>query len=452
MSKVKSKEMDMLHGPLAGKILLFSLPIMLSGILQLLFNAVDMMVVGKWAGHHSLAAVGSNASLINMMTAVFMGLSIGSSVQVSTNFGAGREKDVSLIVHTSVVLSLISGVILMSIGLIFARPLLLLMGSPEDVIDLAVLYLRIYFLGMPAMLLYNFGSAILRAVGDTKRPLYYLATAGVINVLLNLVFVVGFQMSVAGVALATVISQIVSCFLVVRCLMKEESCIRLYWKKLKLHPDKTWRIIRIGIPSGLQGMVFSFSNVLVQSSVNSFGSIAIAGNTAASNIEGFVYMAMNSYYQACITFTSQNLGGGKYSRINKILWNCVWLVAITGATLSVLILVFRQNVLSLYSSDAEVIGYATRRMIIILSAYFLCGVMDTFVGSLRGLGYSVMPMIVATIGACGLRIVWIYTIFAWSRSLQTLYLVYPLSWIITTLAHWVCFMAVRKKFPKEDAA
>ncbi|RRD93625.1 MATE family efflux transporter [Clostridiales bacterium COT073_COT-073] len=450
MRKNTNQEIDMLNGPLAGKILMFSLPIMLSGILQLLFNAADVMVVGKWAGRLALAAVGSNGALVNLLTNLFMGLSVGTSVQVSTNYGAGRKEDVSKIVHTSVLLSIISGVLLLGIGLLFAKPLLAMMGTPKDVIDLSALYLRIYFLGMPVMLLYNFGSAILRAVGDTKRPLYYLAIAGVVNVFLNIIFVVFLEMSVAGVALATILSQAVSCILMVRCLMSADSCIRLELSKLKLHRDKMFKVIRIGLPAGLQGVVFSLSNVVIQSSVNSFGSVVMGGNTASSNIEGFVYVSMNAFSQATVTFTSQNFGAGRYSRINKILITCLGIVTVIGLSLSTAIIFFGPQILRLYSSDAVVISYAMRRMVVILSLYFTCGIMEVFVGSLRGLGYSVMPMIVSTIGACGLRIFWIFTVFAWNRSLENLYISYPISWIITAAAHFICFVVVRRKFPKED--
>ena len=447
----REQEIDMLNGPLAGKILCFSLPLMLSGILQLLFNAADVMVVGKWAGRLALAAVGSNGALVNLLTNVFMGLSVGASVQVSTNYGAGRQEDVSKIVHTSVVLSLISGLLLMMIGLLFANPLLEIMGTPEDVISLSALYLRIYFLGMPAMLLYNFGSAILRAVGDTKRPLYYLVAAGLVNVALNILFVVEFQMSVAGVALATTISQCISCYLLVRRLLTVDSCIRLHLKKLTMHKDKLVKIIRIGLPAGLQGVVFSLSNVLIQSSVNSFGSVVMGGSTVSANVEGFVYVSMNAFSQATVTFTSQNLGAGKYSRINRILGNSLFLVLIIGVVLGNGIILFGRTFLSLFSPDPEVIGYGMRRMGVVLSTYFLCGMMEAVVGSLRGLGYSVMPMIVSAIGACGLRVLWIFTIFAWERSLESLFMSYPISWGVTLAVHLICFWVVRRKFPKEDA-
>ncbi len=450
MKKTKEKEIDMLNGPLAGKILMFSLPLILSGILQLFFNAADVMVVGKWAGRLALAAVGSNGALVNLLTNVFMGLSVGTSVQVSTNFGAGRKEDVSKIVHTSVLLSLISGILLMCIGLIFATPLLRIMGTPDDVIQLSALYLRIYFLGMPVMLFYNFGSAILRAVGDTKRPLYYLAVAGFLNVVLNIVFVVFFHMSVAGVALATILSQCVSCYLMLRRLLTVDSCIRLYFNKLKMNRDKLIKIIKIGLPAGLQGVVFSLSNVVIQSSINSFGSMVMGGSTISANLEGFVYVSMNAFSQATITFTSQNLGAGKYSRINKILSSSVLLVIAIGLIMGNTIIFFGRDLLGFFSSDPEVINYGMTRMRIVLSVYFFCGIMEAVVGSLRGLGYSVMPMIVSAIGACGLRILWIVTVFAWSGTLESLFLAYPVSWGVTAIAHLLCFVLVRKKLPRED--
>lgn len=448
--QTKSPEIDMINGGLSGKILLFAIPIMLSGILQLLFNAADVMVVGKWAGRLALAAVGSNSSLINLFTNLFMGLSVGTGVQVATNYGAGNNKAVSETVHTSVLLGLISGVFLTLVGLTFAGSILELMGTPEDVIELSKLYMRIYFLGMPFMLLYNFGSSILRSVGDTRRPLYYLTAAGIINVGLNVLFVVGFQMGVAGVALATIISQGVSCFLIIKRLMTAESCIKLEWLKLKLHPDKLKRIIRIGLPAGMQGLIFSLSNVVIQSSVNSFGSVIMAGNTAAANIEGFVYTSMNAFAQASITFTSQNRGAGKFSRINKILVRCLLIVTAVGFTVASTVLLMGTQVLSLYSTNQEVIAVGLRRLSVILSFYFLCGSMDVVVGSLRGLGYSIMPMIVSTIGACGVRLLWVATAFTWYRSLETLYMAYPISWAITTTVHLICYLIVRRKFPSKD--
>lgn len=446
----KSYEMNMCEGPLFGKIVVYSIPLILSGILQLLFNAADTIVVGRFAGSEALAAVGSTASLINLLTNVFMGLSIGSNVLIAKNYAAGREEETSLAVHTSILLSLICGVILMGLGIAVARPLLTLMGSPADVIDLSVLYIRIYFAGMPVMLLYNFGSAILRAVGDTKRPLYFLSAAGVINIILNLVFVILFQMSVAGVALATILSEAVSAALIVRCLIHTEGMCKLNLKKLAIDVPSMKAIIRLGLPAGMQGSIFSISNVLIQSSVNSFGSLVMAGNAAASNVEGFTYIAMNSVYQTALTFTSQNLGQHKFDRIKKLQVICLGMVTVVGVLLGGGSYLFGNVLLRFYSADAEVIRYGLIRMSFIAVFYFLCGIMDVMVGGLRGLGYSILPMIVSLLGACGFRIVWIFTIFANHRTLETLYLSYPISWSITAAVHVVCYLVGLRKMERSE--
>ncbi len=446
--KKKSYEIDMCHGPLFGKILLFSVPLMLSGVLQLLFNAADVVVVGRFAGSQSLAAVGSTSSLINMLTNVFIGLSVGTNVLIAHYYGAGQEKEVSDTVHTSVLLSVVCGIILTALGAGLAKPLLELMGTPEDVLDKAALYMRIYFIGMPVMLLYNFGSSILRAIGDTKRPLYYLTAAGVVNVVLNLFFVITLQMDVAGVALATIISQCISVGCIVVCLMKTEGSFQLMPGRLKIHKDKLFRIVRIGLPAGMQGAIFSVSNVLIQSSVNSFGSLVMAGNTAASNIEGFVYTAMNAMHQTAVSFTGQNLGGKQFDRINKVLFQCLAIVMVVGLVFGNGVAFFGRHILRLYSSDVEVIGYGMVRLGIICTFYCLCGMMDTMVGAIRGLGYSVMPMIVSLIGACGLRVLWVMTIFQWERTLLCLYISYPVSWAITFAVHVICYAVVRKRMKK----
>lgn len=446
----KSYEMNMCEGPLFTKIVIYSIPLMLSGILQLLFNAADTIVVGRFAGSQALAAVGSTASLVNLLTNVFMGLSIGANVLIARNYGAGKEKETSLAVHTSILLSIVCGVILMGIGVVAARPLLTFMGSPEDVIDLSVLYIRIYFAGMPVILLYNFGSAILRAVGDTKRPLYYLSFAGVINVVLNLIFVIVFKMSVAGVALATIISQAVSAYLIVRCLMKMDGMCKLHLDKLTIHVPTMKTIIRLGLPAGMQGSIFSISNVLIQSSINSFGSVVMAGNAAASNVEGFTYIAMNAFYQTALTFTSQNMGQQKFDRIKKVQLICIGMVAAVGIALGGGSYLFGNILLRFYSTEAEVIQYGMLRMSIICVFYFLCGMMDVMVGGLRGLGYSVMPMIVSLLGACGLRILWIFTIFANHKTLETLYVSYPITWTITMLTHVVCYLIGIRRVQKNS--
>ncbi len=447
----KSYEIDMCNGPLLSKILLFSVPLMMSGILQLLFNAADIIVVGRFAGSSALAAVGSTSSLINLLINVFVGLSVGVNVLVAKYYGGQREKDMSETVHTAVLTSLLSGLFLVILGGVAARPLLHLMGTPDDVLDQAVLYMRIYFLGMPVLMVYNFGAAILRAIGDTRRPLYFLFMAGVVNVALNLFFVIGLGMGVDGVGWATVISEHVSALLVLKSLMEAPGALKLNLRELRIHPKKLKRIVKIGLPAGMQGAIFSISNVLIQSSVNSFGSIAMAGNTASANIEGFVYTAMNAVYQTNLSFTSQNLGGRKYSRINRIMYICLAVVTIVGITLGITAVLAGDLLLGIYSSDAQVLHYGMLRLEIICGTYFLCGIMDCMVGSLRGLGYSIIPMFVSLTGACGFRVLWVFTVFAAYRSLDVLYLSYPVSWAITAVAHMITFRKIRRKIPRQDS-
>ena len=447
----KSYEMDMCSGSILGKMLLFALPLMFSSILQLLFNAADTIVVGKFAGDNSLAAVGSNGSLVNLLTNLFMGLSIGANVLVARYYGAKQDEPLRKTIHTAMTVSAVSGVILALVGVIAARQLLTLMNSPAEVIDLAALYLRIYFLGMPAMMVYNFGSAILRAVGDTKRPLYFLSIAGVINVVLNLVFVIVFKMDVAGVALATVISQCISAILMVRCMIKENGAIHLDVKELYVDKTTFLMILRIGLPASLQGIIFSISNVIIQSSVNSFGAVVVAGNSAAANIEGFVYVAMNAFYQAAISFESQNVGAGQYKRVNRIAVTAVGAALVAGFTTGSLAVFFGRNLLTLYTSSPEVIEAGMRRLNVVARTYALCGMMDAMVGVLRGLGYSVVPMIVSLLGACGLRLFWIFTFFRMEQfhTITSLYATYPASWIITLTAHIKSFIIIRRKLAKK---
>lgn len=446
----KTYEMDMCNGPVLKKILIFSIPLMLSGVLQLLFNAADIIVVGRFAGSQSLAAVGSTTALINLLINIFIGLSVGANVVVARAYGGRRDKDVSEAVHTAIAVSIVSGVILIVMGFVFSKLMLELMGTPDDVIDKAVLYMRIYFAGMPVVMLYNFGSAILRAVGDTRRPLYFLTIAGVVNIVLNLFFVIVMNLDVAGVALATVISQCISSGLVLRCLAKSEGGLKLELSKIKIHRKKMLQIFKIGLPAGMQGAIFSVSNVLIQSSVNSFGSIAMAGNAASANIEGFVYNAMNAVYQTNLSFTSQNIGGKKYTRVNRILFACLGTVTAVGMILGFGAYAIGEELLRIYSTDPEVIRYGMLRMSIIATTYFTCGWMDTLVGSLRGIGYSVLPMIVSLTGACGLRILWIFTIFAQQKTLTSLYISYPVSWVITASVHMLCYFLIKRKMPKKD--
>ncbi|MCM1216108.1 MAG: MATE family efflux transporter [Lachnospiraceae bacterium] len=441
----KKYEIDMCNGPLLGKILIFYVPLMLSGVLQLLFNAADIAVVGRFAGNESLAAVGSTSSLTNLIVNLFIGLSVGANVLVARYYGAGQQKELKEMVQTAVATAVVSGVILIFVGFFVARPALALMATPADVIDHSVLYMRIYFAGMPFMMAYNFGSAVLRAVGDTRRPLYYLMIAGVVNVALNLVFVIYFSMGVAGVATATVISQAISAALVIRCLIRTDGAYRLELKGIKIRKDKLIRMVQIGVPAGLQGSLFSISNVLIQSSVNSFGSIAMAGNTAGSNVEGFVYTSMNAFHQAAISFTGQNYGAMKYKRVGKVLLICEALVVVVGLALGNAAYFFAGSILKIYSTDPEVISYGILRMSYICVTYFLCGMMDVIVGVLRGIGCSIMPMLVSLTGACLFRVVWIYTIFRQVRTLACLYISYPISWALTFLVHLACFAIVYRK-------
>ena len=450
-SKDKKYEIDMCNGPLFSKIMVFYIPLMLSGVLQLLFNAADIIVVGQFAGSQALAAVGSTSSLINLIVNVFMGLSVGTNVLVARFYGAGKKQELNEMVHTAIASAFVCGVALIFIGIGLSRPALTVMDTPTDVIEQSILYIRIYFVGMPAMMVYNFGSAVLRAVGDTKRPLYYLLIAGVVNVVLNLIFVICFSMGVAGVATATVVSQVVSATLVVRCLIMSDSDYKLNWKELRIIPDKFLKMLQIGLPAGIQGSLFSLSNVLIQSSVNSFGSIAMAGNTASSNIEGFVYTAMNAFHQTAISFTGQNFGAQKYKRIGKILLICQVMVIAVGLLFGNAAYFGGGTLLKLYSNDPAVIEFGLLRMSIICTTYCLCGMMDVMVGSLRGMGHSIMPMLVSLSGACLFRIVWIYTIFVQEHTLQCLYISYPISWALTFTVHLICFAIIYRKLIKKHS-
>ncbi len=451
----KKYEIDMCNGPLFGKILLFTLPLMLSGILQLLFNAADMIVVGRWVGSNALAAVGSTGPLINLLVNVFIGLSVGANVLVARFYGAGQDKELSDTVHTAILTSLVCGIFLIFVGFFSAPIALKAMGAPKEVLGQSVLYIRIYFAAMPAMMVYNFGSAILRAVGDTRRPLYFLTFAGIINVLLNLLFVIVFSMGVAGVALATAISQVVCAVLVVNCLMHSDGSYRLDLRKLRIVRHKLFMMIRIGLPAGLQGAIFSISNVLIQSSVNSFGATAMAANSAAGNLEGFVYTAMNTLHQTAVSFVGQNYGAHKYRRIGVIALECLGIVTVVGLVMGNVVYFAGNILLKLYATEPEVITLGLRRLFFVCCPYFLCGVMDTLVGCLRGMGRSVMPMLVSLTGACLFRIIWIYTVFSMDRRLDVLYISYPISWALTGLVHAGCllfvYMNLRKREIKKNA-
>ena len=440
MDNTKENNNDLTSGPLTIKIIKFIIPLMLTGILQLLYNAADSIVVGHYDGSSALAAVSSVGALINLLVNAFMGLSVGAAVVVAQDYGAKDYEGVSKTVHTSYLISIIGGIVVGAIGLIFSRQFLIWMGSPEDVLPLSTEYLMIYFIGTPANMAYNFGASILRSVGDTKRPLYFLTISGLVNVILNLVLVIIFHMGVAGVAYATIISQILSAVMVIVYMMKSKDCVRFVPKKMRIHGDKLKKMLYIGLPAGFQGTVFSLSNVVIQSAVNSFGSLVMAGNGAASSLEGFTYTAMNSVYQASLTFVGQNVGAKKYDRINKVQGVCLVLVTIIGLVFGVTTYCLGEPLLPIYlPNDPEAIPYGIIRMSYIALPYFLCGMMEVMVGGQRGMGMSFIPMINALLGSCVLRIVWISTVFAADPTLFTLYISYPISWIVTTLAHTVFY-------------
>ena len=442
-------EIDMINGTIMPKLITFAIPLMLSGILQLLFNAVDIIVVGRFSGSQSLAAVGSTSSLINMLTNLFIGISLGANVLAARFYAAGKHKEMSETVHTSILTAFISGVLMIFVGIFFSRPALELMDTPSDVIELATLYMRIYFVGMPFFMLYNYGAAILRAVGDTKRPLIFLVVSGVTNACLNLLLVIVFKMDVAGVAIATVISQMISCVLVLICLYKTDAVYQLRFKKLRIKWEYLGQIFRIGIPAGIQSTLISFSNVLLQSSVNSFGSIAMAGYTAANNVLSFLYMGANSITQACMSFTSQNYGARKPKRMDKVLIDGLILQVVICLTLGVLAYVFGNQVSNIYTDDPNVIKCSVEILALTTVPYFLCGFMDTFPGVLRGMGRSTVPMILCLLGTVGVRILWIYCFFPHNRTLGYLFVSYPVSWIATIVMQLIYYIFIRKEVHKE---
>lgn len=446
---MRSYQVDMCNGPIFKKLIIFAIPLILSGCLQLLFNAADIIVVGRFTGSQALAAVGSTSALINLLVNLFIGISVGANVVLGKYIGARDDENASKTVHTAIFISIVGGIFMIFIGFFFSKPLLELMATPEDVIDLSSLYMRIYFVGMPFFMLYNFGAAILRSIGDTKRPLYFLLISGIINVVFNLFFVIVFHMGVAGVALATMISEGISAGLILLCLKHMDGPLHFELKNMRFHKDLALKMLEVGLPAGLQGIIFSISNVLIQSSVNSFGSVVMAGNTAASNIEGFVYTSMNAVYQTSLSFTSQNFGAKKFDRIDKILIECLGIVTLVGLVLGQGAYFFGQQLLSIYTNDRHVIQYGIERLSVISATYCLCGMMDTLVGSLRGVGYSILPMLVSLTGVCVFRVVWIFTVFKSLHTQFSLYVSYPISWTITIIAHLICFLIVRKRIRKE---
>ena len=447
--KSSKYEIDMCNGAIMPKLISFSIPLMLSGILQLMFNAVDIVVVGRFSGSQALAAVGSTTALINLFINLFIGVSLGTNVLSARFYASGKTKEMSETVHTSITFALISGVVMALVGVGFSRFALELMGTPADVIGQAALYMKIYFIGMPFFMLYNYGAAVLRSVGDTKRPLYYLIVSGITNACLNMILVIRFHMDVAGVAIATIIAQMISCILVLRCLYKSEGSYQLRFSRLTLKWKYLKQIFQVGIPAGLQSTVINFSNALLQSSVNSFGSVAMAGYTAANNIFGFLYTSVNSVTQACMSFTSQNYGAGKVKRMDKVLVNCLILTVGIAFTLGFGAWAFGSRLLSIYTSEPDVIACGLEILAYTTVPYFLCGIMDLFPGALRGMGHSAVPMILSVIGTVGTRIFWIYLVFPAHRSLEVLFISYPASWTVTILLQVVCFLLVRKQVHKK---
>lgn len=437
-------------GSLTVKIIRFVIPLMLTGILQLLYNAADSVVVGRFESSDALAAVTSVGSLINLLVNLFMGLSVGTSVAVAHDWGAKDYEGVSRTIHTSYLISFIGGILVSAVGIAFSRQFLVWMKSDPAVLPLSARYLRIYFVGTTANMAYNFGASVLRSVGDTRRPLYFLAVSGLVNVILNLIFVIVFRMGVDGVAWATVASQVLSAAFVIIYMMKVQTPIHFDWRKLKLHPDKLKKIVLVGLPAGLQGTVFSISNVIIQSSVNSFGNVVMAGNGAAASIEGFTYIAMNSFYHASLTFVGQFVGARKLERINGVIFRCLGLVTAVGLFFGVLSYVFAHPLLSIYlPNDPGAVEYGRTRLLYLAVPYFLCGMMEVMVGGQRGMGLSLLPMINALLGSCVLRIVWIVTIFAAHHTLFMLYISYPVSWLVTTLAHSVVYAVRLRKLRRE---
>jgi len=447
--KQKTNNIDMVNGPLFGNIIRYAIPLMLTGVLQLLFNAADLVVVGRYCGRLSIAAVGATGAIINLIINLFIGLSVGVGVTVAVSLGAQDDDRCSRAVHTAMPVAVIGGAVLTVVGVLISRTLLSWMQTPDDVIGLSALYMRIYFCGMIPSLVFNYGAAILRAAGDTKHPLYYLVTAGIINVVLNLFFVIVLKRNVDGVALATILSQCVSAFLIVRFLLRTEGAYKLVFRKMHIYGSELKQIVKIGLPAGIQSSMFSISNVIIQSSINSFGSVAMAGNSAAANIEGFTFIAMNAIHQTGMNFVGQNVGAQRLDRARRVTKDVMFDVFVTGLVLGGLSYLFSHQLLSIYiPGDASAIAYGRLRMKYLCLPYFLDGMMDVMTGVLRGLGSSLLPMIITVFNICVFRVVWIYTIWQIPRfhNLDMLYITYPISWILTLSLLLICyFITMRRK-------
>ena len=438
----------MTSGPVMSKLILFCVPLMLSSLLQLLFNAADLVVVGRYTGSEALAAVGATTALINIFVNLFIGISMGVNVTAARYFATKNAEGMQETVHTAILTALITGITMLFLGQLLSRWALGLMATPDDVIDLSVLYMRLYFLGMPFFMLYNYGAAILRAVGDTRRPLYYLLLAGCVNVVLNLLLVIVFHLGVAGVAVATVCSQCISCILVLRCLCTARTSYQLSFRKLRICPQQLKLMLQVGLPAGIQSTVINFSNALLQSSVNSFGADAMAGYTATNNLLGFLYVTVNSFTQGCMSFTSQNFGLKKFNRMTKVLIDCLILETVVGGSMGMLCYLLRPQLIGIYTSSRAVIDYGMQIGAITFPVYLLCGYMDCIPGALRGMGHSAIPMILSVIGTVGVRVFWIFVLFPQHRNCFFLFISYPVSWIVTIILQLICYIYVRKKYMK----
>ncbi len=455
-----SYEIDMTRGSLLPKIISFSFSLILTNVLQLLYNAADLIVVGQFSGSsNAVGAIGATNALTNLIINLFIGLSVGVSVLVARGYGKNDRGFVERVVHTAIAVASISGFLITVIGLLFSTTFLKWMGTSEAIIEQSSLYLKIYFIGSTFNMVYNFGASILRATGDTKRPFYFLAVSGLANIVLNVIFVCGFHMDVAGVAIATVSSQVISAVLVMLCLLKQQGMCRFSFKKLRIDARIMVDMVKIGLPASIQACVFSFSNILIQSSINSFDVAYVSqgrapyatGSSAAASIEAFVHMSMNALYQASLNFTGQNSAAGQYKRVRKVLWQCLACVTTVGIVMGAVCILFGRGLIAIYTpGDAEAIAVGYRRILILCSLYFLCGIMDVTVGQLRGLGHSFVPMCVSIVGICVFRVFWIYTVFAAFRTWEMLLISYPITWILTGAVQFICYYFIQKKFPKVD--
>lgn len=447
-----SHEIDMLHGPLLPKIIMFSLPLALSNALQLLFNAADVIIVGRYAGSAALAAVGATTVLVNLLVNFFIGISMGANIFFASGYAAGKKEQVSRGVHTAVVFSVLSGIGFAAAGILGADFILRQMQTPAEIAPMSAAYFRIYLIGLPAIITYNFGSAALRSMGDTQRPMYYLLFSGILNVILNLITVIGMQMGVAGVAIATTASNYVSAFLVVRALAMEESCFRLDPRQLRIDPKVLKEMLRLGLPSGIQSSMFGIANVLIQSSINGFGAAYIAGNATSVNIEGFILTVINAFSAAGLTFGSQNVGARYYKRADRVFRTVLASGVPITFVIGVLMAVFRVQFVSIYNSDPDVIMVGGMRILAMLPLYWLEVVMNGYSSAMRSLGHTMEPMIIAIVSICIFRIIYLHTVFAMSPTYETLLLIWPVSWVLSIVASIVVYRRIRRRYPSEDAA